>query len=95
MPVDPRLQKLLDAPFAGAARQLPRPRGKTVARGYVGSPGSGPHGETCNTCEHKTRVMGGAKAFPKCALNKANWTRGPASDIRVHSPACAHWQAKA
>jgi len=62
-------------------------------RGHMGRPGDGPKGETCGSCEHRVRVDGGNKAFSKCNLNRANWTRGSASDIRKKDPACQFWTA--
>lgn len=93
MPVDPRLQAALDAPFYGQHR-FRAMRGTTVARGYAGAPGTGPAGETCSTCMHKVSVQGGNKTFPKCALSEHRWTRGGASDIRVKSPACRLWESR-
>lgn len=101
MPVDPRLLAALDAPLRSDCGKGTRPgrsrggRSKTVARGYAGTPGTGPAGETCSSCKFKTTVQGGAKSFPKCAAATQKWTRGPASDIRVKSPACQFWEAKA
>ena len=69
---------------------------ETIARrrGHAGHPGRGPESETCGSCEHRTSVAGGNKAFSKCKLNEKNWTRGPGSDIRKKDPACEFWTAK-
>lgn len=71
-----------------------KPRGKHYIepRGYARQPGTGPEGETCKTCRHKTYVTF-AKSYPKCALTQASWTRGRRSDILVNSPACEKWEA--
>lgn len=53
-------------------------------------PGTGPEGETCGTCGHHV-VHIWSKRYHKCALVKP--TRGPGTDIRVRSPACAKWIA--
>jgi hypothetical protein len=57
-------------------------------RAYPAPPGSGPEGQTCRGCDHYCRVQGGAKAYPKCELMKANWTHGTGTDIKASSPAC-------
>ncbi len=60
-------------------------------KGYIAPPGTGPDGETCGSCDHYTRVQGGARAHPKCGLNEARWTHGRASDILKSAPACNKW----
>ena len=76
---------------------LPEPskakRKPTQKRGYAAPPGTGPEGETCGTCAHKTTRQW-AGSYQKCALMQAHWTRGPGSDILVRSPACKRWEAK-
>lgn len=63
-------------------------------RGYAAPPGSGPPGEKCRTCVHAVcRQM--SKRYWKCALLRAAWTGGYGTDIRLKSPACQFWQAKA
>lgn len=66
-------------------------RKATVPKGYAARPGSGPAGETCKSCEHYVRRDWGDK-YRKCGLMRAKWTRGPGSDIKARSPACAKWQ---
>jgi hypothetical protein len=63
-------------------------------RGHAAHPGTGPKGETCGGCEHRTSVRWSAHPYSKCALAKANWTRGPGSDIRKKDPACHFWTRK-
>lgn len=58
-------------------------------KGYAGTPGTGPVGETCGTCDNLV-VRSFAKRYFKCALVGA--TGNPATDIRKKSPACAHWE---
>jgi ribosomal protein L37AE/L43A len=65
----------------------------TVKRGYAFTPGTGPKGETCKTCEHIFRNRM-AKTYLKCAKAKYKWTGGAGSDILASSPACREWEAK-
>lgn len=87
----------------GEADKLPRaplvltppgPRGKHYVepRGYAGMPGTGPAGQTCHDCAHYRTVAGGSRTFPKCALNRAKWTGGRASDILARAPACSRFE---
>ncbi len=62
---------------------------KTRVKGYASRPGSGPAGETCRSCARKVRVSSGVRAYWKCSLLKP--TKGPGTDIRLKSPACAYW----
>lgn len=59
-------------------------------RGHAWAKGTGPAGETCGTCRHIESVWRGR--YLKCGLNKANWSRGRASDIRARDAACRHWE---
>ena len=93
MPLDPRIQAALDAPLAGGSTL--RDHGlvqRTRNRGYAATPGTGPEGETCRSCEHSYFVQPSIKRFYKCRLTK--FTNGKASDIKVKSPACRRWEAK-
>lgn len=67
-------------------------RGKhyTQPKGYAARPGTGPVGETCGSCRHRTRVEH-ARSYPKCDLARHKWTGGRGSDILVKSPACERW----
>lgn len=56
--------------------------------------GTGPAGETCGTCKHKTRVHGGQRMVLKCELMKKAWSHGAGTDIRAKWPACRCWEAK-
>lgn len=74
-----------------------KPRGKHYVepRGYAGTPGTGPEGMTCRQCKHYvTLVIQSGRTFPKCILNKAKWTGGRGSDIRISTPACARFEQK-
>lgn len=63
-------------------------------RGHAAQPGTGPKGETCGGCEHRTFRLGGVRAYSKCGLAKGRWTHGSGSDIRLRDPACSRWQRK-
>ena len=69
-------------------------RNKVPSNPCVPAPiGSGPAGETCGTCRHKTYKRL-AKAYMKCGLMQAHWTGGAGSDIKARWPACAQWSGK-
>ena len=57
--------------------------------GYAAPPGTGPTGETCATCKHICR----SRKFRKCALRRATWTHGFATDILAKAKACKFWEA--
>ena len=70
-------------------------RGKhyTQPKGYAKPPGTGPAGETCGSCKHRTiNRMRSDRTFPKCLLARHKWTGGRGSDILVRSPACSAWE---
>lgn len=79
------------AMFKAAAKEKSGVAGSP--RGHVATPGTGPNGETCGTCEYIYRNQL-SKTYLKCALNRANWTGGAKSDIRARDPACSRWVAK-
>lgn len=89
MPIDPRIQAALDAPYAGNASTFFGKRGQTKRKGYAGMPGTGPEGETCGSCAYCHFVQPNIKRFYKYRLTPL--TRGPASDIKKRSPACSRW----
>lgn len=66
-------------------------RKPTVANGYAAQPGTGPEGETCNTCSNHI-IRRYAKNYHKCKLLGNNLTHGTGTDIRVRSPACSYWE---
>ena len=86
--------KLAYVTRGGQTVNVPPKRGKhyVESRGYHGTPGEGPKGETCKTCKHIYRNRQ-AKTYLKCTLAKAKWTGGGASDIRAGSPACQFWES--
>lgn len=80
-------QAMWDAPMRPGKRK----RKPTPKRGHYYPPGTGPEGETCGTCKHCVRKQM-AKTYIKCGLNRANWTGGEGSDIRVRDVACKFWE---
>lgn len=56
-------------------------------------PGTGPDGQTCNSCQHKYRniMPSGRKAFYKCKLMRHAWTGGYGTDIKLRDKACMKW----
>ena len=66
---------------------------KPKKRGYAWTPGTGPVGETCKTCNNCYRKQM-AGVFYKCLLTKAKWTGGQATDILIRSPACKFWEPR-
>ena len=79
-------QAWLDAHPGARTHKAPKP-----LKGYAAEPGTGPKGETCGTCRHHVKKhMAGI--YPKCALMSRFWTGGGATDIKVRSAACRHWQ---
>jgi len=69
-------------------------RVKGSNRGYPAPPGTGPEGEACKTCYHKTTKPGTAGRYLKCRLMYKHWTGGGATDIKSGSPACRKWVSK-
>lgn len=77
----------------GGATVEAKPRGKhyVAPRGGADRPGTGPEGETCGSCKHHA-VIRLAKNYHKCELNRACWTGGGKTDIRVKWAACSKWE---
>lgn len=67
-------------------------------RGYGGTPGRGPAGETCRSCRNYAHNHGSegrsSKGYPKCWLMEPIWTNGPGTDIKARSPACEKWEPR-
>lgn len=72
---------------------LPDPSVKAKHRvtGYAAAPGTGPEGETCGTCGNRTFVQY-ANRYYKCSVGYQSG--GPATDIRLKSPACHFWKGE-
>lgn len=62
-------------------------------RGYAGTPGRGPQGETCQTCQYYVRLHY-AKEYRKCVLMRKGWTGGYRTDILARAPACEKWDQR-
>ena len=60
-------------------------------RGHAAQPGSGPEGETCKTCRHRTRLVYN-RSYPKCGLVPPKHSK--TTDIRLTDPACELWEKK-
>lgn len=60
-------------------------------RGYAGTPGKGPKGETCRTCLHYVQLRYAA-VYRKCAIMRPYWTGGYRTDILATAPACPRWE---
>ena len=69
-----------------------RKRRKPKPSGHAARPGSGPAGETCDSCQHLARIQM-AKTYLKCGLARAIWTGGRKSDVRARDAACSKWSA--
>ena len=64
---------------------------RPVKKGYAAQPGTGPAGETCGSCRHKSRHEM-ANVWYKCELMRPYWTGGRGTDISTRSPACRRWE---
>lgn len=86
-----------DAPESTYQGQRKKPLGPqggkhyVEPRGYGGIPGTGPEGRQCRHCAHYCQIQL-AKRYPKCALTRATWTGGRATDILARSPACSRFE---
>lgn len=83
MPVDPRIQAILDAPMTTPTDLRFKPM-----RGHVMPPGTGPVGQTCRTCRHRSPTSSTYKTWT-CGLVRG----ADASPIRLHERACGRWEA--
>jgi hypothetical protein len=93
MPLDPRIQAALDAPLTvGGSIDGFGLVERVRNRGYAATPGTGPARETCRSCRYVYFVQPSVKRFYKCRLTR--FTGGPASDVKVKSPACRSWEAR-
>lgn len=67
-------------------------KAKKFGIGYAAPPGTGPEDENCGTCRHSFRQHGGSRSYWKCGHEAGSVSHGEATDIRVGSPACRHWE---
>lgn len=88
------LVKLMNGPLLHPRKSRALGRKKASPNGYPAMPGTGPAGKTCGDCAHDRRVQGGNRAYHKCAILEFRWTRGPGTDIKKKSPACALFNPK-
>ena len=77
--------------FGDPVTDQDKPKPPARLAGYPATPGSGPTGESCRTCEHRAVVTGAARNYQKCALMRPHWTRGGGTDIKAGSPACSRY----
>lgn len=92
MPAAPDLLAIMGMPALTPSerKSLLKTRKKTGL--YAAQPGSGPAGETCGSCEHKTARGNVAGRYLKCLLTRPQWTKGSATDIKARTPACSKWE---
>jgi hypothetical protein len=83
----------LEAETDGPPKRGRKRNTDTKPRGYAWAPGTGPAGETCGSCAHLTRRHV-SRDYPKCALMRAQWTKGKGTDVKTRSPACREWAKK-
>jgi hypothetical protein len=62
-------------------------------RGHAGTPGKGPAGETCGSCNNfvKWHEHDPYARPRKCLLTRPKWTRSAGTDVRASDPACERW----
>lgn len=76
------------------ASRLKRGRKTTYVRrnGWAGTPGEGPEGETCGSCQY-CDARRFRKTYYKCSARAGDhWKGGRETDIRPLDPACEKWQ---
>ena len=59
--------------------------------GHAWTPGTGPAGQTCGSCQHLVRNQQ-AKVYLKCGLTRAKWTASRRTDVRARDAACQKWE---
>jgi len=85
-----KLQALRDAPVSAGSSPVGMVGKPGVSRGYAAPPGTGPAGETCQSCKHYV-VSPTSYRFRKCFLSHELWTGGRGTDIKARAPACSKW----
>lgn len=83
MPVDPRIQRILDGPLTTPTELRFAPK-----KGYVQPPGTGPIGETCGSCRHASPTGSDYREWT-CRLVSGAY-RGTIIDRRTK--ACGRWE---
>ena len=66
-------------------------KGVKLVTGYPATIGSGPDGETCQTCEFKVRFKM-SKVWYKCKKMYDHWSHGAGTDIKMGAPACSYFE---
>lgn len=84
MPIDPRIQKALDAPLTTPTDLRFKPM-----RGHAMPPGTGPVGETCGSCRHRHPTGSDYREWV-CNLDRSN-PRVPISSLEQ---ACGRWEVR-
>lgn len=87
MPVDPRIQAILDGPMTTRTDLRFAPM-----RGHASAPGTGPVGETCGSCRHRHPTDSSYRTWTCDAVSKFSADRG--TPISQHEKACGRWQAR-
>lgn len=71
---------------------IPRqPRKMFAVGGYAAKPGTGPAGKTCKQCQGYVKLWHHGRYYPKCEMNRVNWTHGRGTDIKASVWACAYF----
>lgn len=60
--------------------------------GYADVPGTGPSGETCQSCAHSCVVFYRGRRLWKCDHTYARWVASIGTGIKARSPACRRWE---
>lgn len=84
MPVDPRIQRILDGKLTTPTDLRFKPK-----RGHARPPGTGPIGETCGSCRHRAPT-GCDKREWYCSRDGSH----PVVLITAHEKACSLWQGR-
>lgn len=86
MPVDPRIQAILDGPLT-----TPTDLRFAPMRGHASAPGTGPIGEVCRTCRHREPTDCTYRVWICGAVSQHRADRGTA--IALFEKACGRWEA--
>ena len=87
MPVDPRIQRILDGPLTTPTDLRFKP-----LRGHVSPPGTGPVGESCRSCRHRSPTDSNYRVWFCGLIPHHRPDRGQA--IALTEEACGRWEAR-
>jgi len=87
MPVDPRIQRILDGPLT-----TPTDLRFAPLKGHVQPPGTGPVGETFRSCRHRSPTGGDYRTWYCDLIPLERADRG--IPIALAEEACGRWQAR-